>query len=130
MVAVYSVLVVDDDPDIRVGICEILTEEGYRCSQASDGNMALRQLDQRPADVVVIDMLMPERDGVETIQAIKNRWPQTRIIAMSGGGSAMGSDYLLQIGSGVGAQVTIEKPFHTAAFVELVAKILREDDLA
>lgn len=89
--------------------------------------MALRQLDQHPFDLVIIDMLMPEKDGVETIQAIKARWPKARMIAMSGGGSAMGSDYLLRIGSGVGAQVTIQKPFHTEAFVELVAKVLSED---
>lgn len=125
MASSYSVLIVDDDADIRSGISEILTDEGYRCSQASDGNLALRQLDQHPFDLVIIDMLMPEKDGVETIQAIKARWPKARMIAMSG--SAMGSDYLLRIGSGVGAQATIQKPFHTEAFVELVAKVLSED---
>lgn len=122
MASGYSVLIVDDDPDIRSAICEI-----YRCSQASDGNTALRELDQEPSDLVIIDMLTPEKDGVETIQAIRTRWPKTRMIAMSGGGSAMGSDYLLRIGSGLGAQVTIQKPFHTADFVELVAKVLSDD---
>ena len=122
----YSVLVVDDDADIRASICEILCELGYQCSQAPEGNLALCQLDRQPVDLVIIDILMPERDGVETIQAIKADWPRTRIIAMSGGGSGMVADYLLWVGSGVGAQAAIQKPFKIAALTELVMKVLAE----
>ena len=118
IVSDYSVLVVDDDADIRASICEILCELGYQCSQAPEGNLALCQLDRQPVELVIIDILMPERDGVETIQAIKADWPRTRIIIVA--------DYLLRVGSGIGAQAAIQKPFKIAALTELVMKVLAE----
>ena len=67
----YSVLVVDDDADIRASICEILCELGYQCSQAPEGNLALCQLDRQPVDLVIIDIFLKSGSGLGVLQAMQ-----------------------------------------------------------
>lgn len=120
-----SVLVVDDDPIQRAIIGEVLSAT-YDCEEAENGAVALRKLAARPADLVIVDMLMPEKDGIETIAAIRSRWPTTRIIAISGGGASLPSRYLLDTARAVGADAVMDKPLSHHALPVLVAEVLAE----
>lgn len=122
----FSVLVVDDDPIQRALVCEML-QPSYDCEEAKDGDDALKRLATRPADLVIVDMLMPEKDGIETIGAIRARWPTTRIIAISGGGASLPSRYLLDTAKAVGADAVMDKPLSRLALPVLVAEVLADE---
>jgi len=119
-----SILVIDDDPDCRDILCEMLAEEGHDCRAAAGGRAGLRELERSPVDLAVIDMLMPEFDGVETIMAVRRGWPNTRIIALSGGVGAMSPEYLLDLAYNLGVDATIGKPVHLDALASAVERVL------
>jgi CheY-like chemotaxis protein len=120
-----SVLVVDDDPIQRAIACETL-RSAYACDEAENGAEGLRKLAASPADLVIVDMLMPEKDGIETIAAIRSRWPTTRIIAISGGGASLPTRYLLDTAKAVGADAVMDKPLSPPALAVLVSEVLAE----
>ena len=105
-----SILVVDDEPLLRGFVQQMLERAGHRVASAEDGRKASEQMLLRPFDLVVTDLLMPERDGIELIDELRRQYPSVRIIAMSGGGR-IGREQYLQIAKGFGAHVLLEKPF-------------------
>jgi DNA-binding response OmpR family regulator len=115
-----SVLFVDDEPLIREIFTGALTAAGINCSEAADGDQALAKLDQRRFDAVVIDIIMPEREGVETILEMRKRWPATYIIAISGGGR-VGPEDFLKLAAMVGADRTLKKPFTPNQLIQTLA---------
>jgi DNA-binding response OmpR family regulator len=104
------ILVVDDNEDLRTTIQALLQADGFEVAVAADGEAALIQNRQRPADVVITDLFMPDKDGIETIIELKKLHPNIKIVAMSGWTSTQGSDYL-QVAREIGAAVTLQKPF-------------------
>jgi CheY-like chemotaxis protein len=100
-------LVVDDDPEFRALVRTLLAGSEYSVSEAADGDAALRLLERQPFDVIVIDMVMPEREGLETVEAVRQRYPECRIVATSGAGQ--GSVYL-QVACRLGAAAILAKP--------------------
>jgi CheY-like chemotaxis protein len=127
MSATGHILIVDDDPVLRLVACEMLGQEGYTVREAEDGAVAVRMLQAQPADLVVIDMLMPNKEGLETIQEIKARWPGIRVVAISGGGRGLKSDYLLHMARSLGADAIYEKPLRAAGFMEVVSSTMAAD---
>ena len=119
-----SVMVIDDDAVCRSILCEMLTEEGYDCRGAEDGRAAINGLKAWPADLIVVDMLMPEFDGVETIMAVRRGWPEARIIALSGGCRAMSTEYLLGLAENLGADATLTKPIHLETLAKAADRVL------
>jgi CheY-like chemotaxis protein len=115
-----SVLFVDDEQPIRLLFGRALIAAGFDFHEASDGNQALAQVDQRHHDAIVIDMIMPDREGVETIIEIRKRRPDAFIIAMSGGGRIGPADFL-NLASALGADRTLSKPFTPAQLIEELA---------
>ncbi|MBB3892926.1 CheY-like chemotaxis protein [Phenylobacterium haematophilum] len=89
------VLVVEDDPACRDLISEILADVGYDCLQADGGRAAIALMARRP-DVLLTDLLMSDKDGVEVIMEVRRRWPSTRIVAMSGGFGIFEASQLLR----------------------------------
>src|SRR5918996_5384004 len=87
------VLVIDDNPDMRRTMQALLESEGFAVSVAADGEEALRLQRERPAAVVITDIFMPGKEGIETIFELRKQFPQTKIIVMSGGSRATGMDY-------------------------------------
>jgi CheY-like chemotaxis protein len=122
----FSILVVDDDPLQRAIISDLLAP-AYDCSEAENGAEALKRLAADPVDLVIVDMLMPEKDGIETIAAIRARWPMIRIIAISGGGATLPGRYLLDTAKALGANAVMDKPLSRKALPVLVAEVLAED---
>jgi len=117
-------LVADDDADTRHSMKLLLERAGYEVELAENGTQALQQQRERPADVLITDIFMPETDGLETIQRFRREFPQVRIIAMSGGGvHVKGEKYLATAGI-AGADAILRKPFQTKHLLETLRSLV------
>jgi len=118
------VLVIDDDPLFREIAQEMLDQAGHAVTLASDG----AKVDGLPAapapDLAVVDMLMPDRDGIETIADLTARWPTIKVIAVSAGGRNLEPSLLLRAAMALGAHATLAKPLEREAFLALVGSLL------
>jgi CheY-like chemotaxis protein len=105
-------LVVDDHADTRELLYTILKTEGYDVAVAEDGDVALQCYRERPADVVLMDLFMPRKDGVTAIRELFAEFPSVTIVAMSGdtGGGGAGWHDALAEARTAGAQLTLRKP--------------------
>src|SRR5215216_6209925 len=117
------IMVVDDDAGIRRTLQLLLTRAGYEVIQATDGSEAVRLWRDRGADLVITDLHMPRKDGIETIIELLSHTPGIRIIAMSGGGQTKRLDLLGNI-TFLGSVRTIEKPFTLAEMMTVVTRAL------
>jgi DNA-binding NtrC family response regulator len=118
-----SILIVDDDVGMlrRLGAAFAVAE--YEVHAATDGEIALRRFNAVSPDIVLIDILMPTREGLETIIAMRKERPEAKIIAMSGGGR-IGPYEFLNLARHLGADAVIPKPFRLADVLALVAHTL------
>src|SRR5688500_3994837 len=123
MLAGQSVLIVHAEPAIRRALHILLSCEGYRVTQARDGMEALRMWREQGGDLVITDLHMPEKDGIEMIVELLSHTPGIRIIAMSGGGQTRRLD-LLGNATMLGAVLTIEKPFTLNEMMTMVRRAL------
>jgi len=114
------VCVADDDVQMRGMICMMLSQRGYRAVEAADGKEALRQVADAGARMIVLDIVMPNSEGLETIPQLKERFPATRILAISGGGNTGDGQAYLDQASLLGADDTLLKPFEMD---DLIAKV-------
>lgn len=118
-----AILVVDDHPIMREVVCEILEDAGHEVRFAGDGREALRQLSSAEFDLLVTDIVMPEMDGIELIGEVRRRYPQTRIIAMSGGAERFPIKDVLTIARRVGAGAALDKPFSPHQLLETIGEL-------
>ncbi|MBF0294985.1 MAG: response regulator [Magnetococcales bacterium] len=118
------ILVIDDDISIRALLREILEEEGHVVEEATDGRAGLRQFRKQRPDLVMTDILMPEKDGVELIMELKELSAQIPILAMSGGGRGLDAAFNLRMAQDFGANRVLVKPFSRSQALELVQEIL------
>jgi DNA-binding response OmpR family regulator len=116
------VLVVDDNEDMRVTVQALLQADGFEVSVAADGEAALALHRKSPADVVITDLFMPDKDGIETIIELRKLYPMVKIVAISGWTSTQGSDYL-QVAREIGAAATLQKPFDPAELSRVVRQL-------
>ncbi len=114
------VLVVDDDDGVRQVLRLMLESGGYRVLEAADGRKALEFVRRENIDVVMTDLVMPEQEGFETIQAIRRERPSLKVIAMSG---AFGGEFL-HIAKLLGAHNTLQKPLKVEQVLAAVAGAL------
>jgi len=117
------ILLVDDDALVRASLAEILNDGGYIVCEAADGNQGLATLERDSFDLVVLDILMPERDGLETIRAIREKWAALPVLAISGGDVTGWCDYL-RIAAALGADDTLAKPFLSSDFMLRVSRLI------
>jgi DNA-binding NtrC family response regulator len=115
------ILVVDDDPGIRTSLGKLLTTAGHEVILAGNGGDATRLLREIGPDLVILDLFMPEKDGLETLMELRKQMPRLAIIVMSGGAWQID---LLPEAKLLGASWTIEKPFIPAAMMALVDSAL------
>lgn len=118
------VLVVDDDPILRAVAVEILTQAGHTCAEAADGELGLQWLERNAADLVVTDMFMPNKDGLEVLRDVKARWPASRVIGVSPGWNEIKADDILRMARAMGADAVIGKPLNAEGFEALVQQVL------
>ncbi len=115
------VLVIDDDSLMRDLIRIYLEQEGFEVVEAGDGQDGLSRYRQKPADVVIVDIFMPRKDGIETIMDLRDLDPKARILAISGGGELAGMEYLTYARS-LGADNILPKPFKRDELLAAVRK--------
>jgi DNA-binding NtrC family response regulator len=118
------IMVVDDDASIRRTLQILLSKAGYEVMQARDGLEAVRLWRDRGGDLVITDLHMPEKDGIETIIELLSYSPGIRIIAMSGGGQTKRLDLLGNMAL-LGSVFTIEKPFTLTEMMTMVGHALK-----
>ena len=118
------IMVVDDDASIRRTLQILLSKAGYEVMQARDGLEAVRLWRDRGGDLVITDLHMPEKDGIETIIELLTYSPGIRIIAMSGGGQTKRLDLLGNM-TLLGTVLTIEKPFTLTEMMTMVGRALK-----
>ena len=116
------ILVVDDNADLRSTIQALLQADGFDVVVAGDGEAALAAHQSRPADVVITDLFMPDKDGIETIVELKKISPKVKILAISGWTSTQGSDYL-RVAREIGAAATLQKPFDPQELSRVVRQL-------
>jgi DNA-binding NtrC family response regulator len=117
------ILIVDDEEDVRFTLADTLKSRRHEVYEAADGDRALKILSEQDIDLVVTDILMPNREGLETIQEIRMNWPDVKIIAMSGGGRIRNTEFL-KVAKKLGADFIIKKPFSMSEFRNQVDRML------
>ncbi len=103
------ILVIDDDLQVSEMLQITLESAGYEVQVASDGAIGFEMFRKNPADLIITDLIMPEKEGIETISDIMKEFPDAKIIAISGGGRGA-ADVYLEMARIIGAQYVFEKP--------------------
>lgn len=116
-----SALVIDDEDQIRFFIRKALEQAGYAVEEARGGKEGLERYRANPADVVLMDILMPDQDGLESIMTLRREFPAARVIAMTGGSAMIGILNFLDVAKMLGACRTIQKPFDIKTLLDAVA---------
>ena len=119
------ILIIDDEASIRKPLQALLERAGHEVVAAPDGSEGIRLWRQHPGDLVITDIHMPGKDGIETIIELKDIAPKARILAMSGGDMNPGVDVLGDARM-LGAIRTISKPFLLEEMLEAVEAALAE----
>ncbi len=119
-----DVLVVEDDDIFRTAMEEMLKRDGHRVRSANNGVAALSLVDLQAPELIITDILMPEKDGIELITELSQRESRIPIIAVSGGRRAISQDFNLQSARLMGVKVTLPKPFTREQLREAIATAL------
>lgn len=114
-----NILLIDDDDILRDVLAGALAHYGHVVRQASNGNEGLKSYREQPADLVITDIVMPEKEGLDTIRDLRRDFPNARVIAMSGGLAHDPRLYLHMAGK-FGAHAVLAKPFPLADLIRAV----------
>ena len=104
------ILIIDDDELFRSMLRAILTKMNHKVRDASDCDEAVIMYEQEAAEILITDLVMPGKDGLQVIALFKSRFPKVKIIAMSGAGRLVQTNYLKRAAA-EGADAVLEKPF-------------------
>lgn len=122
--AMSRILVIDDELEVRDLVTRILESANHQVVTAADGVEALARYEAGAStDLIITDIIMPEKEGLETILDLLRRNPEARIVAMSGGGRITPEDHL-QTAELMGARASIAKPFTRGELLEVVESVL------
>lgn len=124
-----DILVVDDEPLICEMLDVFLSRVGHNVTTAEDGEKALTSLNGKSVDLVVVDIVMPEKDGLETISTLRKTFPNIKIIAISGG-SRIGDYDFLAMAKKLGACETFYKPLDNQQLLEAIEKHMNAPSVA
>lgn len=117
------ILIIDDDNHVRGMLRQTLERAGYDVLDAPNGKEGMNLYRQDPADLVITDLIMPEKEGIETIIELRREFPDVKIIAMSGGGIIEPETYL-RMAKGLGAVRTLTKPIERKDLLEAVREFI------
>jgi CheY-like chemotaxis protein len=116
-------LIADDDEDLRETLTLVFQGAGYDVEAVADGEQAALAQERRPADLLVTDLFMPLRDGLETIAFFRSRYPRLPIIAISGGGYTGQTTDHLSVARAAGADASFRKPFDMRALLDAARRL-------
>jgi CheY-like chemotaxis protein len=117
------ILIIDDDDQFRTMLRHLLERNGYEVTEASGGKEGIKLYRESPADLIITDLIMPDKDGIETIQELKKDFPDIKIIAISGGGRLGPQDYL-NLAKMLGARLTLTKPIELPELLKAIEELL------
>jgi len=118
-----KILIIDDDQMVSATIELLLLKAGHSVTLAANGNLGVASFKANPVDLVITDIIMPEKEGIETIQEIRAISPKVPIIAISGGGRTKNYDFL-RMANKLGANDVLKKPFANDELLSMVNKCL------
>ena len=118
-----KILIIEDDDVIRITLTNVLKKHGYTTLSAENGNNGLAVFKKENPDIVITDMLMPDKEGLETIIELRALNPKIKIIAMSGGGSTQNMAFL-QMAEKVGANLLLSKPIKPDQLIAALENLL------
>ncbi len=118
------VLIIDDSDQIRLSIRMALEDAGYEVEEAADGNVGIQLYKENPADLIISDLIMPDKEGLETITELLKNFPESKIIAISGDCRIDPGSYLF-IAKKLGALRTFSKPIDLAELIDAVGELLK-----
>jgi CheY-like chemotaxis protein len=118
------ILIIDDEPQIRSMLKLMLERDGYEVAEAPDGIEGIRTYRQNPADLIITDLIMPNKDGIGVIIDLKKEFPNVKIIAMSGGGLNKPEGYL-KGAKKLGAACTLTKPIDRGEMLRAIKDVLK-----
>ncbi len=118
-----KILVIDDDDQFRMMIVEMLERKQYKVFAASDGEEGIKIWQNAKPDLVVTDIIMPNKEGIETILELRRLNKAVKIIAISGGGRTNANDNL-RSAKLLGASLTLAKPFESAELLDAVEDLI------
>jgi YesN/AraC family two-component response regulator len=119
-----TILVIDDEVGMRKVMRRMIEMAGYSVVEARDGKQGLRLFRETPIEVVITDIFMPEKEGLELIPEMKRERPAAKIIAVSGGSSRLGAFSPLPAAKGLGASCVLDKPFTQQQLLDAVRTAL------
>ncbi len=119
------ILIVEDDDQMLETLRRMLADAGHEIVEAHDGKVAVRLYRENPTDLIITDLIMPEKEGLELIMDLKSDYPEVKIIAISGGGK-LGPHEYLPLAKDLGALATFEKPFKQEDLLIAVQEILHQ----
>lgn len=117
------ILVIEDDFEIRELLRLVLEKAGYHVEVAEDGDEGVALFRNNPTDLVITDIIMPKKEGIETIIELKRDFPDVKIVAISGG-RTLGPNQYLEMADVAGAEMTIAKPFDLGDMLDSIKKLL------
>ena len=118
-----SVLVIDDDPVFCTVVEQVLARDGYSVTTAGDAQTGISRFGELNPDLVIVDILMPGKEGMATILELREADPDARILAITGGGNFAAAD-ILRIAELLGADDSLKKPFEPAVLLATVKRCL------
>lgn len=119
----HTICVTEDNDVVRNLLVSLLRQSGYDVVSAADGEQALTVLDGGKVSVLITDIVMPNREGLDLILTVKERFPHIRILAISGAGDLRGEKYL-QMAQKLGADACLAKPFSNAELLGRLTDLL------
>ena len=123
----FQILVVEDDIELGEMLSKALVKKGYRVLFAADGQEGMHMCENNAVDLVITDIIMPEKDGIELIVDLKRYFPHVKIIAISGGGRCgSGQEYLYSTRVICNVEHTLAKPFRKDQLFSMVQNVLKE----
>ena len=121
--ALSLIVVADDDASIRTLIGALLMTDGHTIIEAADGAECMKKISQGGVDLAILDIFMPQMDGLESLTAITEQFPSTKVICISGGGARGNMDFL-EMAQSLGAAAILHKPFTAISVITLVRQVL------
>lgn len=120
-----NILVVDDEILLRKVVRKMLEAAGHQVREAANGNEALALVEKTPPDLIIMDVLMPEREGIETIASLRRAKSTIPILAVSGGGRTKMTEFLT-VAEKFGADASLRKPFDQKTLLGAVESLLKK----
>jgi DNA-binding response OmpR family regulator len=129
----HSVLIIEDDPEVGASLKRVLEIAGYQARVARSGSDGVAEFRRAPTDIIITDIIMPKKNGVEVIAEVRREFPKVPIIAISGGGNfgaagfkptAITTSAYLMASTKAGANAVLPKPFETRELLAAIKQAL------